>query len=244
MNHATQQLVRTIIGVIGNIISLGLFLSPAPTFYRIIKKKSVEEFHPWIYVAGVLNCCLWILYGSPTVHPNSTLVWSINSVGLVLYTIYLSVFIWFAPMAKRLQVLGTLVVVGIVMAVIASPTLSLVHSVDKRGDIVGDIAVIFNICLYASPLTVVVKVFKTKSVEFLPFWVCLAGLLNGACWTTYGFIPFDVHLVVGNGIGACLGLFQVGLHVYYGNCCGNRKAIDDDELKKPNKPSEVQLETV
>ncbi|XLT08671.1 hypothetical protein HN51_054464 [Arachis hypogaea] len=42
----SAALVRTVIGIIGNVISFGLFFSPAPTFYQIIKKKSVEEFKP------------------------------------------------------------------------------------------------------------------------------------------------------------------------------------------------------
>ncbi|KAK8968544.1 Bidirectional sugar transporter SWEET4 [Platanthera guangdongensis] len=57
--------MRTAVGIIGNAIALGLFLSPLPTFIRIWKKKSVEEFSVIPYVATLLNCMLWMVYGFP-----------------------------------------------------------------------------------------------------------------------------------------------------------------------------------
>lgn len=48
---------------------IGMFLSPLPTFWRIWKKKSVEEFSPLPYLSMLMNCSLWICYGIPIVHP-------------------------------------------------------------------------------------------------------------------------------------------------------------------------------
>lgn len=39
-------------------------------------------------------------------------------------------------------------------------------------------------------------VIQTKSVEYMPFTLSLAGFLNGACWTAYGFLPFDINILV------------------------------------------------
>jgi len=63
-----------------------------PTFYKIIKQKSVEEFKPDPYIATVLNCAFWVFYGMPFVHPNSLLVVTINGVGLVFEFVYLAIF--------------------------------------------------------------------------------------------------------------------------------------------------------
>ncbi|KAE8815791.1 Protein RUPTURED POLLEN GRAIN 1 [Hordeum vulgare] len=49
--------------IVGNVISFGLFLSPVPTFWRIIKNKDVEEFKSDPYLATLLNCMLWVFYG-------------------------------------------------------------------------------------------------------------------------------------------------------------------------------------
>ncbi|CAM8947324.1 unnamed protein product [Rhodiola kirilowii] len=92
---------RSIVGIIGNVISFGLFLSPCPTFWRIWKKKSVEEFKPDPYLATVMNCLFWIFYGLPFVHPDSTLVVTINSVGLAMELFYLAIFYIYGDNKKR-----------------------------------------------------------------------------------------------------------------------------------------------
>ncbi|KAF3437249.1 hypothetical protein FNV43_RR20002 [Rhamnella rubrinervis] len=92
----SREGARNIVGIIGNVISFGLFLSPVPTFYKIAKKKDVEEFKPDPYIATVLNCMFWVFYGMPFVRPDSILVVTINSIGLVLELIYLSIFFTYA----------------------------------------------------------------------------------------------------------------------------------------------------
>ncbi|CAI9111885.1 OLC1v1012216C1 [Oldenlandia corymbosa var. corymbosa] len=247
MHQHVQHQVRQGVGIVGNVISFGLFLSPIPTVFGFWKKKTVEEFHPWTFVFGILNCCLWIMYGAPKIHPDSTLVWTINSVGLVLYVVYLSIYVWYAPKPKMLQVFGSVGAVAIVDVIVALPVLLVVHVIKTRTLITGILAVIFNVCLYAGPLTVLGTVYRTKSVEYLPIWICSANLANGIIWSTYALLsaPIDPMILTGNGIGTVLGLIQIGLHVWYGSCWGNRKvASGGDDLKKPDKPSEVQLETV
>ncbi|KAK1553500.1 hypothetical protein QYE76_072056 [Lolium multiflorum] len=47
---------------VGNVISFGLFLSPLPMFWRIIKNKDLDEFKSDPYLATLLNCKLWVFY--------------------------------------------------------------------------------------------------------------------------------------------------------------------------------------
>uniref|UniRef100_A0A2N9EDD8 Bidirectional sugar transporter SWEET n=1 Tax=Fagus sylvatica TaxID=28930 RepID=A0A2N9EDD8_FAGSY len=105
----SAEAARNVVGIIGNVISFGLFLSPLPTFIRIVKMKAVEDFKPDPYIATVLNCMFWVFYGMPFVHPDSLLVVTINGVGLVLELIYLAVFYTYAAKQQngRKQVITT-----------------------------------------------------------------------------------------------------------------------------------------
>jgi uncharacterized protein with PQ loop repeat len=40
------------------------------------------------------------------------------------------------------------------------------------------------------------KVIKTKSVEYMPFFLSLVSFLNGLCWTAYALIRFDLYVTV------------------------------------------------
>ncbi|PQQ15757.1 bidirectional sugar transporter SWEET6a-like [Prunus yedoensis var. nudiflora] len=128
-----------------------------PTFYRIIKKKTVEEFKPDPYIATVLNCLFWCLYGMPFVHPDSLLVVTINGVGLVLELAYLAVFFIYAQSKGRKKVAFGLGFDVVFFVAIAAISLTALHGTKKRSLMVGIVCDIFNIIMYGSPLTIMVS---------------------------------------------------------------------------------------
>ncbi|GMN45863.1 hypothetical protein TIFTF001_015045 [Ficus carica] len=140
----------------GNFISLGLFLSPIPTFVKIWKEKSVQDFKPDPYVATILNCAMWCFYGLPFVHPDSLLVITINGTGFLIELVFVSIFIAFAPWPTRKRILLILVGEVAFMVVVAFVTLQFLHTTRDRSMIVGIICIIFNILMYVSPLTVMI----------------------------------------------------------------------------------------
>ncbi|XWS32779.1 hypothetical protein CRYUN_Cryun22dG0018800 [Craigia yunnanensis] len=232
----SAEVARNIVGIIGNVISFFLFASPIPTFKNIYKKKAVEEFKPDPYIATVMNCMLWIFYGLPIVHPDSTLVVTINGVGLAMELIYLTIFFIYAPKKGRLKVIGWLCIEILFLCVVALCTLLLRKTHDQRSVIVGILCVIFGVLMYASPLTIMRKVINTKSVKYMPFYLSLANFLNGLVWVTYALIRFDLYILIGNGLGALSGAIQLILYACYFS--STPKDDDDDVVVKP---SELQL---
>ncbi|PKU64479.1 Bidirectional sugar transporter SWEET6b [Dendrobium catenatum] len=229
--------VRNVVGIIGNVISFGLFLSPLPTFIKIWRKKAVEQFSPIPYVATLLNCMLWVFYGLPIIHPNSILVVTINSIGIVLEGAYVTIFFLYAPKDLRLKVLKILAGELVFMAVVVSVVLTVGHSHEKRSMMVGILCVIFGTCMYASHLPLWKMVVVTKSVKYMPFWLSLVSFLNGVCWTAYALLKFDIFITLPNGLGALLGFLQL---VLYGCYCRSTPAFEqqNDEM---NKRQEVEM---
>ncbi|KAL6615544.1 hypothetical protein ACP70R_037814 [Stipagrostis hirtigluma subsp. patula] len=222
---------RNVVGIIGNVISFGLFLSPVPTFWRICKQKDVEEFSPDPYLATLLNCMLWVFYGLPIVHPNSILVVTINGIGLVIEAAYLIIFFLFSTNKKRLRMVVALGVEAVFMVIVVLTVLLAAHTHERRSLIVGVLCVIFGTCMYAAPLTIMKKVITTKSVEYMPFFLSLVGFLNGICWTAYALIRFDIFVTIPNGLGAFFGLVQLILYACY-------------YKSTPKKEKNVELPTV
>ncbi|KAL4348458.1 hypothetical protein GQ457_17G022550 [Hibiscus cannabinus] len=208
--------VRNVVGIIGNVISLFLFLSPVPTFVNIWKKGSVEQFSPVPYLATLINCLVWVLYGLPMVHPNSILVITINGTGTAIEVVYLTLFLVFCKdKKKRLKVLLVILVELVFIGVLAVLVLTVVHTTERRSMVVGIIAIVGNIMMYASPLSVMKLVITTKSVEYMPFSLSLASLANGICWSIYAFLPFDPFIAVPNGLGTLFSLAQLLLYATY-----------------------------
>ncbi|XP_051149299.1 bidirectional sugar transporter SWEET4-like [Andrographis paniculata] len=207
---------RTVLGIIGNIVSLILFVSPLPTFRRIWKKRSVEEYSAAPYLATFVNCGLWVLYGLPMVHPHSTLVVTINGAGFVIEILYLSMFLVFAGGGKkRLTVAAILAAECAFLGVLAALVLSLARTTKLRSTVVGSICIAGNILMYAAPLSVMKMVIVTKSVEYMPFFVSLFSFFNGLCWSAYAFIRFDPFILAPNASGTLLGLAQLILYATF-----------------------------
>ncbi|KAG6686593.1 hypothetical protein I3842_11G028300 [Carya illinoinensis] len=209
------ETTRTIVGVLGNILALGLFASPIPTFIKIYQAKSVEEFKPDPYLATVLNCALWCIYGLPFVHPDSYLVISINSAGLVIELIYLIIFFIYSPFSKRRKIIIALVIETIFIICVVVIALQVFHTTKDRSMIVGILCIIFNIVMYASPLTVMRMVIRTKSVKYMPFTLSLANFCDTVVWMIYSLLKFDVYILIPNVLGAFSGLVQLILYAIY-----------------------------
>ncbi|XP_039143655.1 bidirectional sugar transporter SWEET6b-like isoform X2 [Dioscorea cayenensis subsp. rotundata] len=99
----SSDAIRSAVGILGNVIALVLFLSPVPTFVRICKNKSVEQFSPIPYLATLLNCMMWVVYGLPLVHPKSMLVITINGAGTVIELTYILLFLIYSNGKQRLK---------------------------------------------------------------------------------------------------------------------------------------------
>ncbi|XP_057982349.1 bidirectional sugar transporter SWEET4-like [Malania oleifera] len=232
---AGADIARTVVGLVGNVISFCLFASPAPTFWRILKKKTTEQFQPYPYIATILNCMFWVFYGLPLVHPHSILVVSINSVGLAMEVIYTSIFFFYTDNKRRLKVIFWVSLEMAFMGGIITVTLLKFHSHTARSNFVGTFCVVFGVMMYSSPLAIMKKVITTKSVEFMPFYLSLANFLNGVIWVTYALIKFDIYITVGNGLGAVSGAAQLILYAIYYKSTPKNKSGGGEKL------SEVQL---
>ncbi|KAL2321854.1 hypothetical protein Fmac_026233 [Flemingia macrophylla] len=207
--------IRTAIGVVGNVISFGLFMSPLPTFVKIWKAKSVQDFRPDPYLATMLNCALWTFYGLPFVSEDNILVLTINAFGFCLEMFYIFIFLIYSTGEKRKKIL--LIVLGefIIIALVVSLLMTLVHKPKKRKLIAGPICICFNIIMYASPLTIMRLVIRMKSVKYMPFLLSFTNFFNGVVWTVYAILKWDPFVMIPNSLGTLSGLLQLSLYAVY-----------------------------
>ncbi|XP_073049439.1 bidirectional sugar transporter SWEET17-like isoform X1 [Primulina eburnea] len=204
-----------IVGVIGNIISVLMFLSPVKTFWRIVKNRSTEEFESLAYICTLLNSSLWTYYG--IIKPGSYLVATVNGFGVVVETVYVFLFLLCAPPFQKgkTAILFGILNVGFLAAVLCVTYLLL--NGDMRINATGYMASGLNIVMYGSPLAGMKRVVMTKSVEYMPFFLSFFFFLNGGIWTFYAVLAQDWFLGVPNVIGFLLGALQLFLYAIYKN---------------------------
>ncbi|CAK9206323.1 unnamed protein product [Sphagnum troendelagicum] len=200
-----------VVGIIGNLCSFALFLVPMITFRKVIMRKSVGDYSGTPYVTTLLNCLLWVFYGSSAV-TNTTLIISINGAGLALEAIYISIHLLYGTDESRKKVGGGtffVIVTFVLMAICVMWKVAL----ENRVLVVGSICVVVNILMYASPLTAMRNVIKSKSVVSMPIGLSVASFFNGLIWTAYGGIKGDKFILIPNGLGL---VFCISQFVLYG----------------------------
>ncbi|KAF1899752.1 hypothetical protein Lal_00019883 [Lupinus albus] len=209
------------VGVAGNIFAFGLFLSPIPTFRRIIRNGSTEMFSGLPYIYSLMNCLICLWYGTPLISPDNLLITTVNSIGATFQFVYIILFLMHAENAKKVRMLGLLLVVLGIFAIILVGSLQIADSNIRRA-FVGFLSCVSLISMFASPLFVINLVIRTKSVEFMPFYLSLSTFLMSVSFFLYGFLSGDAFVYVPNGIGTLLGLIQLVLYFYY-----NRSSSED-----------------
>ncbi|CAL9171632.1 unnamed protein product [Musa hybrid cultivar] len=205
--------VSFFVGILGNVISILVFASPIGTFRRIVTTKSTESFKGLPYITTLLSTSLWTFYG--LLKPGGLLVVTVNGVGTVLQAIYIILFLIYAPndtRAKMAKLVG-LLNVGFFGAVVVVTLLS-VHA-SMRLLVVGFLCAALTVGMYASPMAAMSTVVKTKSVEYMPFFLSFFLFLNGGVWSVYSVLVRDFFIGVPNAIGFALGSAQLVLYAVY-----------------------------
>ncbi|KAL6597838.1 hypothetical protein ACP70R_046643 [Stipagrostis hirtigluma subsp. patula] len=127
-----------------------------PTFRRIVRNGSTEQFSAMPYIYSLLNCLICMWYGLPFVSYGVVLVATVNSIGAAFQLAYTAVFIAFADAKQRLKVSGLLAGVFLVFGLIVVVSLELFDH-KTRQTFVGYLSVASLIFMFASPLSIIVK---------------------------------------------------------------------------------------
>ncbi|OIW13188.1 hypothetical protein TanjilG_17544 [Lupinus angustifolius] len=174
-------------GIIGNIISFLVYLAPISML--------------WLYYAYLKT--------------NAILLITINSIGCVIETIYISMYIIYAHKDARSLTIKLLMTIniGIFTLIPLISQFALPHSLHVK--IVGWICVSVSVSVFAAPLSIVARVIKTKSVEFMPFWLSFFLTLSAIMWFAYGAFLKDICIAIPNVLGFTLGLLQMLLYAIY-----------------------------
>ncbi|XP_042381128.1 bidirectional sugar transporter SWEET2a-like isoform X1 [Zingiber officinale] len=210
-------------GIAGNVFAFVLFLSPVPTFGRIVRNRSTQEFSGSPYVYSLMNCLICMWYGMPWV-AGVVLVATVNSAGAAFQMAYVALFLFYADRTRKIRMAAMLIAVLCAFAAIVYLSLEFLDKPTRKA-LVGYLSVASLISMFASPLFIINLVIRTRSVEFMPFYLSLATFLMSLSFFAYGGLLHDYFIYIPNGIGTLLGAVQLLVYGYY-----SRKSEEDSTL--------------
>uniref|UniRef100_A0ACD5VWU1 Uncharacterized protein n=1 Tax=Avena sativa TaxID=4498 RepID=A0ACD5VWU1_AVESA len=225
-------------GILGNIISLMVFLSPIPTFYRVYRKKSTEGFQSTPYVVTLFSCMLWMYYAF--LKSGAELLLTINGVGVGIETLYIAMYLVYAPKSARLLTAKLFLGLDVGLFGLIALVTMLVSKGTLRVQVVGWICVAVALGVFAAPLSIIRLVIRTKSVEFMPFSLSFFLVLSAVIWFAYGALKKDVFVALPNVLGFVFGVAQMALYMAYRNKNpATTDTVVHQEMKLPENVKEL-----
>ncbi|GLT79465.1 hypothetical protein SLA2020_509530 [Shorea laevis] len=199
-------------GILGNLVSFGVSLAPLPTFYQIYKKKTSEGFQSIPYVVSLFSAMLWIYYA--LLKKDAILLITINTFCVFIQTFYIFTYFYYAPKKERIMTVKLILLFNVFgFGLVCLSTLFLEKGLRLR--VLGYICMGFALCVFAAPLCIVRKVIKTKSAEFMPFYLSLFLTLGAVMWFFYGLLLKDLNIAIPNVLGFLFGILQMILYAIY-----------------------------
>ncbi|OAY34253.1 bidirectional sugar transporter N3 [Manihot esculenta] len=214
-------------GILGNIISVMVYLAPMPTFLRIYRKKSTEGFQSLPYVVALFSSMLWLHYAM--LKGDAFLLITINTFGCVIETIYIILYITYATKENRISACRLLLSLnmGLFSFIVIITHFAVKYSV--RAQVLGWICVAVSVSVFAAPLSIVAQVIRTRSVEFMPFNLSFFLTISAIMWLAYGLSTKDLCVALPNVLGFILGILQMLLYAVYRKA---KKVVMEEKLQE------------
>ncbi|XP_052180574.1 bidirectional sugar transporter SWEET16-like [Diospyros lotus] len=145
-----------VVGIMGNIFSVLVYAAPVGMFKEIVKHKTTENYDVLPFVATLLCKSLWAFYGVFDKH-NGLLIVTVNGIGVLSESIYVLLFLFYAPTPnKRVRIF---ILVGVVNIAFVGSVIGLALAVfhgSQRRTFMGFLCATVTIVMYAAPLKAMV----------------------------------------------------------------------------------------
>lgn len=232
-NYANAATWVKVCGDLAPVLSILVCLSPVPTIQRIVNREDVGNLPLLPYSAMVVNGTLWLAYGVLTENPT---IWSCRGFCLCVGLYYMTRFIQFSPKsAPTLPGTVNQHIAGVLLGFAGVSALIFSHVMNNPAWLLGKLGILTVVAMFASPLTVLGIVIKSKSAEDIPLPFTSAIAVSCFLWSVYGIGELhDLHIIIPNVLGLVLALLQLTLKAIYNETTQkflNRNSIDKEDDK-------------
>jgi len=209
MTNTTDGLIP-LVEKICTVSTVGLFLTGIQICNRIYRMHTTGDISGFPFVATLVNCTLWLLYGYTA---NNSTIMIVNFIGATLQMFYALTYLRYTPDRNSyIHLIGSAV---LFLAAVLFYFQFLVSDREIAAFRAGLIASVATVIMFGSPLASLREVVQKQSTESLSLALCFANFIVPIEWVLYGILINDKFVQVPNFLGAILGFIQVSLFYKY-----------------------------
>ena len=199
---------------LGFVLSNALYASPLPALQECVKKGSLGTLNPLPSAIMVIGTTAWVGYAMAVRNP---WIAATNIPGALVAYYQLVTMLPLMKPGPQLKQFQTTVLTGAAATLLLWARLIFGGaSAAARSQATGIFATIICIILFASPLSTIATVLRTRNSASILAPLTLSQVSNCLLWTTYGiFAARDIFVWGPNGTGLVLGLIQLALKLVF-----------------------------
>jgi uncharacterized protein with PQ loop repeat len=146
-DETEQTTFEIVVGMIGNAFALFFFFSPAILMFNLIKgKQEVKKIPVILFIATWFNCTLWFIYGY---YLGKLPIMLCNGIGTGLSMIYISIWLFYFFEKEMVKIITIAANLAISFGIFAA--FFWFAGEEHNEDVTGNVALVFNIIMYAAP---------------------------------------------------------------------------------------------
>ncbi|PIA61646.1 hypothetical protein AQUCO_00300877v1 [Aquilegia coerulea] len=185
---------------------------------------------------------LWLFYAF--LKPDGSMLLTINSIGCIIESIYIIVYLIYAPRSYKIYTTKLLLLLNVTVFGLIVLFTMLFAKDAKRVTIVGWICSVFSICVFAAPLSNIRQVIITESVEFMPISLSFFLTLCAIVWFFYGLLTMDLYVAGPNVLGFLFGVVQMILYFIYRRRAKRNVALEVDLAQTQPNDRQPQVKVI
>ncbi|MCO5595665.1 hypothetical protein L7F22_049710 [Adiantum nelumboides] len=204
-----------------------------------VKRKTTGCFSAQPYLFSLLSSMLWTYYGTLN---HTLLLITISCISSAFYSFYITLYLWFGSKPQREKTGWFLFAIVCFFVSMIISTRKLLHGSEILMAI-GLLCTVVSVFANAAPLSIIRRVVRTKSVQYMPLSLSICLFLNGVTWLAYGLCLQDMFLIITNGVGVSLGMLQLALYTFY-RVYGvhMHQVTDENDLSKVASKENMDME--
>lgn len=207
---------QQIVNVLAYVLSILTFMSPIPSLVKAWRGRDLGELSFVPFAAMIVNSFVWLAYGllSDSIFPLFVTMVCCEVLSIAYVVVY---FMLCKEKTRPIKILSIAMgVVALVLVYIALARSGVTNqSNDSSATVVGIIADVGSLVMYAAPFETIVQVIRSKDASSMPIHLCLVGAIGNTVWVIYAILASDIIVLVPNSICSTVGWIQVAVYMVY-----------------------------
>uniref|UniRef100_A0A7N0T471 Bidirectional sugar transporter SWEET n=1 Tax=Kalanchoe fedtschenkoi TaxID=63787 RepID=A0A7N0T471_KALFE len=148
---------------------------------------------------------------------NGMILITINTVGLIVETAYLVIYLIYATPYSRILTTRIILILNLGTYGLVIFITSCAFKGEGQITAAGWTCAVFSVCVFIAPLSIMCRVIKTKSVRYMPLALSVMLTLCAVIWFFYGLLTHDYFIAFPNILGFTFSIAQIALYAYHRN---------------------------